>query len=255
MINFEIERAFLLKLETDGRIPYLNDTDAMSEDATLEGACSCGRNEYIISSTSSSEKISVIYDERADHARSLSLRVPLSHIQSTTYALYPGETHAEIRRVFIPPHAPHTKRHFCGFCGDALTHWSEQHEDDADWVHVNLGSLRRSSVDKLADQGLLPGSDASFETTMIQQSDELIGHASAAEGREIRGAPWFEDMIEGSQLGRFKRQRGGRSSADGRSKVSWEVVEYTSEPNDSGYGTAKRKLSQVGREHDITMRE
>ncbi|KAL8657437.1 MAG: hypothetical protein Q9226_001909 [Calogaya cf. arnoldii] len=218
----------------------------MTDGATLEGACSCGRNEYIIIAPASfSQTVSVIYDERAEHARSLSLRVPLSHIRSSTYAFYPGETHAGIRRVFTPPHAPHTKRHFCGFCGDPLTHWSEQHRDDADWVYVNLGSLRRGSVDKLADQGLLPGSDASLESAMDQQDDTAIENTSPAEGREVRGAPWFENMIEGSQLGRIKRTRGGQSSADGRSKVSWEVVEYTSEPSETGNNTSKRKLSQV----------
>ncbi|KAL8846768.1 MAG: hypothetical protein Q9221_008174 [Calogaya cf. arnoldii] len=228
----------------------------MMDEATLEGACSCGRNEYIIIAPASfSQTISVIYDERAEHARSLSLRVPLSHIRSSTYAFYPGETHAEIRRVFTPPHAPHTKRHFCGFCGDPLTHWSEQHQNDADWVHVNLGSLRRGSVDKLADQGLLPGSDASLEPAMDQQDDTAIENTIPAEGREIRGAPWFENMIEGSQLGRIKRTRGGQSSADGRSKVSWEVVEYTSEPSETGNSTSKRKLSQVGKESDVTMKD
>ncbi|KAL8688151.1 MAG: hypothetical protein Q9218_005865 [Villophora microphyllina] len=55
-------------------------------------------------------------------------------------------------------------------------------------------------------------------------------------------------MIEGSELGRIKRQRGGQSSADGRSKVEWEVVEFSSEPADVGTNTGKRKLDQVGRE-------
>lgn len=192
---------------------------------------------------------------RSLSARSLSLRVPLSHIRSTTYAFYPGETHADIRRMFTPPHAPHTKRHFCGFCGDSLTRWSEQHQDDADWVHVNLGSLRRGSVEKLADQGLLPGSDASLGATMAQPTDTAIENTSPGEGREIQGAPWFEDMIEGSQLGRIKRRKGGHSSADGRSRVSWEVVEYTSEPSDNGNNLGKRKLSQVGKEGDVAMKE
>ncbi|KAL8840179.1 MAG: hypothetical protein Q9205_006113 [Flavoplaca limonia] len=228
----------------------------MTDEATLEGACSCGRNEYIIIAPASlSQIISVIYDERAEHARSLSLRVPLSHIRSTTYAFYPGETHAEIRRVFIPPHAPHSKRHFCGFCGDPLTHWSEQHQDDIDWVHVNLGSLRRGSVEKLADHGLLPDPNTSHDPTMAQPSDGAIDNTNAPKEREIRGAPWFEDMIEGSQLGQIKRKRGGYSSADGRSKVNWEVVEYTSEPGDNGNNSGKRKLSQVGKENDVAMQE
>ncbi|KAL8911700.1 MAG: hypothetical protein Q9172_007627 [Xanthocarpia lactea] len=205
----------------------------MTDKATLEGACSCGRNEYIIiAPTSLSETISVIFDERAEH----------------------GETHAEIRRVFTPPHARHTKRHFCGFCGDPLTLWSEQHRSDADWVHVNLGSLRSGSIEKLADEGLLPGSDTSFEAITAQRSGNVMEKTSLAETREIQGAPWFEDIIEGSELGRMKRQRGGHSSADGRSKVSWEVVEFTSDPSDGGSNNGKRKLSQIGKENDIPMR-
>ncbi|KAL8774120.1 MAG: hypothetical protein Q9209_001228 [Squamulea sp. 1 TL-2023] len=228
----------------------------MTDEATLEGACSCGRNEYtIIAPTSFSQTVSVIYDERAEHARSLSLRVPLSQIRSTTYAFYPGESHAQIRKVFTPQHAPHTKRHFCGFCGDPLTHWSEQYGGEADWVHVNLGSLRSRSVEKLANEGLLPGSDAAIEITTPPENAGAVSKTSTSEGREIQGAPWFEEMIEGSELGRIKRQRGGQSSADGRSKVSWEVVEFTSEPSDNGNNIGKRKLSQVGKESDIAMRE
>ena len=136
-----------------------------------------------------------------------------------------------------------------------MTHWSEREKDDVDWVHVNLGSLRKGSVEKLADQGLLPGSEDSLESMPARQLDSVVEHTSAAEGREIGSAPWFADMIEGSQLGRIKRQRGGHFSADGRSRVSWEVVEYSSEPDDSGSNTGKRKLSQVGNEHDMTIRK
>ncbi len=135
-----------------------------------------------------------------------------------------------------------------------MTLWSEQHRSDADWVHVNLGSLRSGSIEKLADEGLLPGSDTSLEATTTQRSGNLMEKTSLAETREIQGAPWFEDIIEGSELGRMKRQRGGHSSADGRSKVSWEVVEFTSDPSDGGSNNGKRKLSQIGKENDIPMR-
>ncbi|KAL8732978.1 MAG: hypothetical protein Q9166_002376 [cf. Caloplaca sp. 2 TL-2023] len=249
----------------------------MTDGATLEGACSCGRNEYIILTPPSIlQRLSVIYDDRAEHgqwipdaldptlieanvnitiARSLSLRVPLSHIRSTTYAFYPGETHTEIRRVFTPRHAPHTKRHFCGFCGTPLTHWTEEHGHDADWVNVNLGSLRSESVEKLAEEGLLVSSDDALEKTANNEKGKEVGHVNTLEGREVRGPPWFEEMIEGSRLGRIKRQRGGQSSADGRSKVIWEVVEFMGEPSDSGNNTGKRRLSQVGKESDVEMKE
>ncbi|KAL8706082.1 MAG: hypothetical protein Q9201_000847 [Fulgogasparrea decipioides] len=190
--------------------------------------------------------------EQSIVTRSLSLRVPLSQLRSTTYAFYPDETHSSIRRVFTPRHAPHTKRHFCGFCGTPLTHWSEEHAGDAEWVHVNVGSLKRESIEKLSDEGLLTGSDDAPNTTTPEK--KAIDRTETSTGREIQGLPWFEEMIEGSELGRIKRRRGGQSSADGRSTVEWEVVEFSSEPGDTGANTGKRKLDQVG-EGDVVMKE
>ncbi|KAI4166910.1 MAG: hypothetical protein LQ343_007647 [Gyalolechia ehrenbergii] len=242
----------------------------MSEEGALEGACSCGRNHYIILAPPSfGELFSVIYDDRVEHgqctgalnrqhadlatARSLSLRVPLSHIQSTTHAFYPDETHSTIRRIFTPRHAPQTKRHFCGFCGTSLTHWSEESEADADWVYVNLGSLRSGSVEKLVDEGLLDTADDTNASTANKQ--KALYRTTTSEETEVSGAPWYEELIEGSELGRLKRKRGAKSSADGRSRVEWEVVEFTSEPGDPGTSTGKRKLDQVGKERDVEMRE
>lgn len=116
-----------------------------------------------------------------------------------------------------------------------------------------MGSLKRESVEKLADEGLLTGSDdAANDTKTVETS---LDPNKASEGREMQGVPWFEEMIEGSELGRIKRQRGGQSSVDGRSKVEWEVVEFATEAGDTGGNTAKRKLDQVGKESEIVMRD
>lgn len=187
-------------------------------------------------------------------ASSLSLRVPLSNIQSTTYAEYPGESHSEIRRAFTPKHSPHTKRHFCGFCGTPLTHWTEEKEGEADWILVNLGSLSNKSIEKLSEVGLLYDGDSSRSPNATAAAGDAWDLSATSNQREIVGAPWFEEMVEGSHLGRIKRRRGGQSSADGRSRVEWEVVEVTTDPEDGGRGTGKRKLDQVGRENDIVMR-
>ncbi|KAI4240211.1 MAG: hypothetical protein L6R40_005240 [Gallowayella cf. fulva] len=221
------------------------------DEGTLEGACSCGRNQYIILAP---RTISVIYDNRAEHSRSLSLRVPLSHIRSTTYAFYPGETHSEIRRVFTPRHAPHTKRHFCGFCGTPLTHWSEENEGDADWVHVNLNSLRSASVEKLSEEGLLTSSHDAIQPGVSEEKEKALGLSSTSGDREIHGAPWFQEMIEGSELGRIKHKRGVQTSTDGRKRVEWEVVDFSSELKENENNTSKRKLDQVGKEGDSEMR-
>ncbi len=68
----------------------------MTDKATLEGACSCGRNEYIIiAPTSLSETISVIFDERAEHGQSALTRPFASclHQPSVQRALFRSAFH------------------------------------------------------------------------------------------------------------------------------------------------------------------
>jgi len=106
----------------------------------------------------------------------------------------------------------------------------------------------------LGELGLLPqGALAGDEQGSI--SRELTRNE---EGTETLGLPWFQDMIEGSQLGRIGRtRRGGGVSADGRTKVEWEIVEFGNEENGSsgGIGTAKRKIGDVvgGEGRDVEM--
>ena len=124
--------------------------------------------------------------------RALSLRVPITQIQSTTYAFYPDESHSAIRKVFTPHYAPETKRHFCGFCGTPLSHWSEESPEEAEWVLVNLNSLKSESVERLEDAGLM----SSFDDEEPEQSSASRGQsaqmAKLGEGREVEGTPWFE---------------------------------------------------------------
>lgn len=187
----------------------------------------------------------------------LSIRIPLSHLNSTTYALYPNETHNTIRRVFTPYHAPHTKRHFCGFCGTALSSWSEETPEDSEWIVVNLSSLRNESLERLQDAGFLSApEEASNEAVLGQEAPQnrsAVTHRSS--DREVRGVPWFEEMVEGSDLGRIKRRRGGKTSMDGRTKYEWEVVEVGGDEAEStATSTAKRKLGVMGAEDDVEMR-
>ena len=84
-----------------------------------------------------------------------------------------------------------------------------------------------------------------------------MGQRQVAEGREITGQPWFEEIIEGSELGRIRRRRGGKSSSDGRSRVEWEIVEFEGEAGEesmeSGMGNGKRKIGDVAGV-DVDMR-
>jgi hypothetical protein len=181
------------------------------------------------------------------------LRVPLPWLRSTTYAYYPDESHSTIRRVFTPWHAPHTKRHFCGFCGTPLSYWSEADRQEADLISVNLSSLRRDSIDQLATLGILPSGYSSEDE---KESEERA--VTKVSETEIRGEPWFEEIIEGSKLGKIRRRRGGKTSADGMTSVEWEVVEFdgegNTEPHETGTTstiTGKRKLG----EDNVVMRD
>jgi hypothetical protein len=70
------------------------------------------------------------------------------------------------------------------------------------------------------------------------------------QGTEVKGIPWFEDMIKGSQLGRIRRRSGGHISSDGKSRIEWEIVEIEEDDDDNRIqGTGKRKF-----EADIVMK-
>ncbi|KAL9129972.1 MAG: hypothetical protein Q9217_001730 [Psora testacea] len=170
-------------------------------------------------------------------------------MRSTTYAFYPDETHSSIRRVFTPSHAPHTKKHFCGFCGTPLSYWSEESPEEADFVRVNMSSLKHDSVERLQDAGFLDPTDDESE---MQETDSSTRYVSKRTSREIRGNPWFEEIIEGSDLGRIKRRRGGQISSDGNNTVEWEIVEMEEEEGNGGIGTGKRKLGEFGGGEDDT---
>ena len=71
---------------------------------------------------------------------------------------------------------------------------------------------------------------------------------SPAPVRVRQGLPWFESMIDGSQLGKVKVRR-GEETKDGR-RVEWEIVEWT----DDGEGcNIKRETSPVKRKRDEAM--
>lgn len=61
---------------------------------------------------------------------------------------------------------------------------------------------------------------------------------------EVKGAPWFEDMIEGSQLGRIRRRTGEHTSSDGKSRIEWEIIELEEDDGISIQGTGKRKYAE-----------
>ncbi|KAL3467486.1 hypothetical protein BJX64DRAFT_143419 [Aspergillus heterothallicus] len=239
----------------------------MEEREPLRGSCLCGRNEYLIRiPTDVINHAHVYFDTDRDHRRSYGtpltawLRVPLSWYQSHTQSYFPDETHGTIRRIFSPQHAPHTQRVFCGFCGSPLTYWSENPREEAEFMSVTIGSLYGDDQRLLEDLGLLPQWEQSENSTpeddetaaAVQAAEsaspEIIVHSGASGSSLSRayrhgttgGIPWFEEMIEGSGLGRLiKAKRGVGISDDQSATIEWEVSEWTQSEVEAGSSTTQ----------------
>lgn len=185
--------------------------------------------------------------------------MPLSWYHSATFSYYPDETATQIRRVFENPREGHTRRHFCGFCGTPLTYWSEHPRAEADYIQVTVGSLCREDLGDLDEMGLLPDSPVEGQTPQLSLSgaarDPAARAASdgASEGAAVTSTsntasiPWFDSLVAGSSLGgRLKTTRGTRESADGATRVEWEILEYDEDGGDDHKtppsSNGKRKL-------------
>ena len=140
-------------------------------------------------------------------------------------------------------------------CGTNLSHWSEETPEEAELIYLNLKTLKGESVDRLEDAGLLSSMPEDGIEGAHEPSKESRQVTSIGQGREVRGNPWFEEMIQGSELGRIKRRRGGETSSDGKTIIEWEVTEF-----ENGGGelevtsTGKRKLASLGDRDDEEMR-
>ncbi|KAJ5642159.1 hypothetical protein N7490_006159 [Penicillium lividum] len=245
----------------------------------LHGSCSCGRNEYqILIPDDVTEHAQVYFDSSRDNRRfhgtplTAWLRVPLDWYQSHTTSFYPDETHDSIRRIFTPRHAPQTRRIFCGFCGTPLTFWTEEPADEADFMSIAIGSLTGEDQHALSDLNLLPDDldddahDISTssalappqgDTSVIVPSltDPPIISRSFRHGK-IDGIPWFEEMVEGSRLGRLMRAKRGKGmSEDNSTFFEWEISEWhegdtggieQEDSDSSGKATGKRKRGDQG---------
>ncbi|OJD18229.1 hypothetical protein AJ78_01729 [Emergomyces pasteurianus Ep9510] len=242
----------------------------MDRDRTLRGSCSCGRIQYAIAIPRNSVSQAEVYfdtssDRRRNQAAPLTawLRVPLDWYQSSTTSYFPDETHSAIRRTFIPPNAPHSQRNFCGFCGTPMSYWSEDPPEEAEFMSVTIGSLFSEDQGALEDLDLLPSdvdtdveagntaaspasagppappSSASASTQLGSRSVEPHMSVTHRFG-VINGIPWFEEMMQGSRLGRVgKRRRGVGISADSSTRVEWDVSEW----HDDGSGPVVEDLS------------
>ncbi|KAL2351058.1 hypothetical protein BJ546DRAFT_998775 [Cryomyces antarcticus] len=232
----------------------------------LHGSCACGRNQYIVEIPPASTEVAQVFFENGSASRrhqaapvTAWLRVPLDWYHSTTYALYPDESHRSIRRTFTTPGSSHTRRQFCGYCGTPLSTWSAETRHDADFIQLTLASLVDDSLARLEDLGLVPSEteDESEKGELEGETQtQLVAVPPSGHNMRNRGMPYFESMIENSRLGRIKRRRGGHTSRDGSVTVEWEVVEYTEgddEPAQEAIGE-KRKLARVEGSEDVHMK-
>ncbi|KAJ5161916.1 hypothetical protein N7492_007308 [Penicillium capsulatum] len=233
----------------------------------LHGSCSCGRNQYSIELPDDVTDHAEVYfdssrDNRRLHGTPLTawLRVPLDWYRSHTESFFPDETHSSIRRVFSPRHAPHTKRIFCGFCGTPLTLWSEEPIEEAEFMSVAIGSLHSEHQRALEDLDLLPDdfdedvphadiSSSALASTREPSSSIVVPAFSSPDiSRSFRhgttgGIPWFEEMVEGSKLGRLMRAKRGKGVSDDSSTLfEWEISEW----HDDGTGLAQEDSESSG---------
>ncbi|KAJ5614661.1 Glutathione-dependent formaldehyde-activating enzyme/centromere protein V [Penicillium herquei] len=247
----------------------------------LHGSCSCGRNHYQIQIPDDvTDHASVYFDSSRDSRRfqgtplTAWLRVPLDWYHSSTTSFFPDETHTSIRRTFTPHDAPQTRRIFCGFCGTPLSFWTEDPTEEADYMSIAIGSLLGADQHALEDLRLLPeDSDEDVPYTGISSPSTLAPAQEATStdsimvtsisdspdlSRSVRsgvihGIPWFEEMVEGSRLGRLMRSKRGKGASDDKStSIEWEISEWyddgsrgiiqeDSDSNDRPTGKRKRQ--------------
>ncbi|RMD39341.1 hypothetical protein DV735_g5779, partial [Chaetothyriales sp. CBS 134920] len=197
-------------------------------DRSLQGSCSCGRNHLSIvlpgDAVSVGRQAQVYFDDsRPSHLPTPVLRVPLTWVSSSTIALFPDETHTTIRRTFTPATRPHVQHIFCGYCGTQISRWSEQPRGEADFLNVTLATLGPRGLDLLEELDLLPTGES---------------------------VNWYEELIQGSRLGRtLQTRRGVATTADRSTSVQWEVSEWA----EGGEDTAPKRKAGELEDDDVGM--
>ncbi len=140
---------------------------------------------------------------------------------------------------------------------------------------MTLGSLIGDDLRELADLGLIPETAARESLALIGGVGGSTGGNGAGGGHGGDGLDWFEELMEGSRLGRMSRGRrttaglkgvGGGEGA-GTVSVEWEIVEWTGGESGggddrgeatTGNGNGKRKIGEMAGAqagNDVDMKE
>lgn len=229
---------------------------------TLHGSCACGRNRYVIEIPPHQvQQAELRYDNtsasrhHSANPLTLWLRVPLPWYTSATFAHFPDESRTSIKRSYSSPSTAHTRRQFCGYCGTQLSSWNERTREEAEHISLTVGSLLDEDQELLGELGFLPSSESSDDEVSVVasplRSNDARTVVTPAE-LQNRGAPWFEEIVRNTRLGRFKQQRGAHS--DNGVRVEWEVTEWTEgdDADDEGSSAPNKRL-KTGNE-DTEMR-
>lgn len=200
--------------------------------------------------------------------------MPLDWYASQTYCFFPDESNASIRRFYSHPSEQHALRQFCGYCGTPMSYWSEEPRSEADYIQLTLGSLRTRDLNDLEEMGILSSDSEEDEEENDMEEMDVVPVTPAAPttsqlmGRELTNVPWFESIISGSRLGNrlgsLHTARGSQQSRDRRTRVEWEVTEWTADDDDTegdvvemeGEGEESSEASNTGKrkrretEHD-----
>lgn len=134
-----------------------------------------------------------------------------------------------------------------------------------------MGSLLNEDLKAIQDLDLLPENSDSSSLQSETDNDESGVVSSQSKKSPIThtlrsgstgGLSWFEELLDGSRLGRTQHTRRGHGvSADGTTTVEWEISEYLDDGTETVLpphptSRSKRKLADAGGEEseDVKMR-
>ncbi|KAL2123955.1 hypothetical protein VTJ04DRAFT_320 [Mycothermus thermophilus] len=170
-------------------------------------------------------------------------------------------------------------RHFCGFCGTPLSYWrAHPPQGEGEFIQLALGSIVPSDLRELEEefgvvvmpQGLSDSPSSRAASPVSARSAGVGSGQQAATGEKkqeeeeeeegylglVGGLPWFDELVEGSRLGRGLRRTmmtttrswstEGWGTGTGRVRVAWEVTEWTEEGSGCGESPRKRKFDDRG---------
>ncbi len=126
---------------------------------------------------------------------------------------------------------------------------------------MTLGSLVDEDLGLLEELGLMtePSSDEETAKNVESQPQRQVAQQRPRDQVMNRGAPWFEELVRDTRLGRMRHRKGGQTSRDGTVRIEWEVMEWNGGDEGSAGETTsgKRKLEDdtgTAGSSDMSMR-